>query len=1231
MKIQQVRFKNLNSLVGEWEIDLTHQSFASDGIFAITGPTGAGKTTILDAICLALYGRTPRINKVAKSGNEVMSRQTGECFAEVTFETQTGRYRCHWSQRRARKKPDGELQSPKHEIANAVSGDVLESKIKGVADRIEAATGMDFDRFTRSMLLAQGGFAAFLQASPDERAPILEQITGTEIYSQISMRVHERRSEEKKSLDVLQAELAGIQLLSSEDEQQLTESLEVKSQEDNQLTKQVAEKNQVIAWIEGIAKLESELRELAQAKSELQTRLEAFAPEQERLKLANQALELNADYVALIATRKEQDTDRRTISDCQESLPFRIEETQKAEKVLKAASEQLESKKTEQQKSLPIIRKVRELDLKINEKNAPIKSANDSIAEISDSLESLKVKQNSDSNELSSTLKALEDLQVLLNGSKVDSGLVEQLAGLRGRFDSLKTLNNQLASKLKEVAQAEEQLQGTLKTNQEQATFLENEKRDLNTAQKSLTDKQSEFQKILGGRELSDWRQDQSLFSSQRELINRAIDVTTALSKSKQAIKDLAEQHATVQQEESSLINLLSSQTKKQETLEKEVELLETQLTLLKKIEDLEEARDQLQDGEPCPLCGAPEHPYAEGNIPTPNETQQRLTIARADLKSIIGEISNLKVKQAKLSKDLEQAASSQKEHNDKIEENTRLIGEIFSELPSDTELIVTNPTLEEKLRELQKENADLLATATKTVEAAESGEKILSKLRETVEKEKDSVAKAEREAQTASYKKETASQLLDRLKKEADGCLKQQEESLGQLQKELLVFGIESLSMDTLDPVLEQLTSRRDQWTNRNKEKTGLEQEISTLEIQIRHQAEQMQTKEADLKKQNELLTNLLSEQKTFTQERQEVFGNKNVDVEETRLAENVEAANKDLDIARQKWVTTSQALDQLKAKIVELEKAIGARDLQLNSTNESFLVRIKEYGFTDEENYKSACLPESERKKLTERSQKLADEKTAITSKEQEKTKLLEAERAKNLTQEPLEELKNAVAALVVHHNELKQEIGGIRQRLKDNESVKQKQKERVQAIDAQKREFNRWDLLHELIGSADGKKYRNFAQGLTFEMMVGHANRQLQKMTDRYLLIRDNSKPLELNVIDNYQSGEIRSTKNISGGESFIISLSLALGLSKMASQNVRVDSLFLDEGFGTLDEEALDTALETLSSLQQDGKLIGVISHVQALKERISTQIEVTPQTGGKSSIAGPGCEKVYTIC
>ncbi len=260
MRILGVRFKNLNSLAGEWQVDFTHPDYMSDGIFAITGPTGSGKTTILDAVCLGLYGRTPRLDKVTKSGNEIMSRQTGECFAEVTFETQKGRYRCHWSQHRARKQPEGELQQARHEIADADSGTVLESKITQVGEFIEKATGMDFERFTRSMLLAQGGFAAFLQAPPDERAPILEQITGTEIYSRISMKVHERRTEERDHLELLQAELKGIQVLSAEEERELQTGLKEKRSREAELESRVEGLRKAALWLDRVAALERETR-----------------------------------------------------------------------------------------------------------------------------------------------------------------------------------------------------------------------------------------------------------------------------------------------------------------------------------------------------------------------------------------------------------------------------------------------------------------------------------------------------------------------------------------------------------------------------------------------------------------------------------------------------------------------------------------------------------------------------------------------------------------------------------------------------------------------------------------------------------------------------------------------------------------------------------------------------------------------------------------------------------
>ena len=323
MRILGVRFKNLNSLVGEWQVDFTHPAYASDGIFAITGPTGAGKTTVMDAVCLALYGSTPRLDKVTKSNNEIMSRQTGECFAEVTFETGKGRYRCHCSQHRARKRPDGELQQARHEIADADSDKVLESKINQVGEFIEKVTGMNFERFTRSMLLAQGGFAVFLQAPPNERAPILEQITGTEIYSRISMKVHERRAEESERLELLQAELKGIQVLSEEEDRDLQTGLTEKQKHETEIAGKMKEMGKALTWIEGMIALEKELGELVKKQQDFEQRRLAFAPESKKLEKSRKALGLEGDYRGVTALRELQNSEIRELQGAVAMLPER--------------------------------------------------------------------------------------------------------------------------------------------------------------------------------------------------------------------------------------------------------------------------------------------------------------------------------------------------------------------------------------------------------------------------------------------------------------------------------------------------------------------------------------------------------------------------------------------------------------------------------------------------------------------------------------------------------------------------------------------------------------------------------------------------------------------------------------------------------------------------------------------------------------------------------------------
>jgi exonuclease SbcC len=622
-------------------------------------------------------------------------------------------------------------------------------------------------------------------------------------------------------------------------------------------------------------------------------------------------------------------------------------------------------------------------------------------------------------------------------------------------------------------------------------------------------------------------------------------------------------------------------------------------------------------------LCGAVEHPYAEGNIPAPDVTRQQLTEKRGEAKRVADAIADVKIKQARTGKDLEQVVAAQKEHSKNIESLKASLDQICEGLSVDA----SDPDLGKKLEGLQQENDKALKRASEVVQTAESLEKELSGLREALDQAKEEVVKAERESQATAHKKDSAVKLLDRLNKEEETLRVERERYIKVLQGELEFFGVEALTFETLDELQVKLTQRRDQWVSLQREKSELDKKFAELEQQTSHQAEQIQKADDELVKQRELLRSMLKEQDALRAERRELFGEKNPEDEEICMMASVHAAERALEAAREKMVAKNQELGKLKSGIEALEKAITARDVQLKDQEEIFLLRIREAKFADEETFKMAQLPEEERKTLAEQSQKLADEQAWLVSKAREKTEMYAAEQQKQMTEQPRDELEVELTTLGATQKELQQEIGAFRQKLQSNEELKQKQKERAEAIDAQKRECSRWDQLHALIGSADGKKYRNFAQGLTFEIMIGHANRQLQQMTDRYLLIRDDEQPLDLNVIDNYQAGEVRSTKNLSGGESFIVSLSLALGLSQMASKNVRVDSLFLDEGFGTLDEEALETALETLGSLQQDGKLIGVISHVQALKERIGTQIQVVPSTGGRSIVVGPGCSKL----
>lgn len=1078
MKILELRFKNLNSLYGEWRINFADPEYLSNGIFSLTGPTGAGKSTILDAICLALYGATPRLGKITKSENEIMSRQTGECYAEVLFESQAGRFRCHWEQHRARKRPDGNLQDQEHQIVDADTGKPLETKKSLVAQVIEEKTGMDFDRFTRSILLAQGGFDTFLKANIEEKSKILEQITGTGIYSKISRRVHERQREEREKLNLLNAEASGISVLEPLEEKNLHDTLLKLEEHESNLAREAGELVRATAWLNEILSLEKEVLTLDSKASQLEIEMDAFKPDRARLEQAIKAASMDGIYATLTSLSQQQAMDEAALKTHGSALHEQEEAAVAQAEALSIAEKRTVNCKLDLSAAAPIIQRIRLLDQKVAEQARSFSEAEDAFKRDAEQLEAAKQAKIREEEKRAAARDKRNAAMLYVKENARDEGLISAFTGITDQFVNFRI-------KREEIKRFEERLH------------------DAEVALVAATTKRGEASK------------------------------QTSLNK-----EELEKVVSQVNHSKANLEKLLANKLLREYRAEKEGLLREK--ALIGKIVELEERRAELQDGHPCPLCGAMEHPFAKGNVPAPDEIEQKI---------------------------------------------------------------------------------EALSTLIDSVEEAEQALKMLEGRRTAVSNKLIASEKVEADA---IHQQKVAGNSVQLAKETLSNARNALEQIKREVSLRLEPFGIGEIREEEVDELLASLKSRLNRWREETQWVAQIENEISAFDSEVKRIEAQLDvmgkallTSETNRQRLNEAFV-------AAKEERKQAYGNKSPDEEESRLQKGLsDAENAEKEI-RERHIELQKSLISKKTQTELLQKRIEQRKAELGKAEEDFSAARILNGFFDEKSFAEARLPQSNRDALAKRARELENAQTELNAQFTDRKTRLAGATAQKLTSKTLEELKPQLKECEESLKETRDQIAGLKQRLKENVAAQERIKEKQSAIEAQRRECLQWDRLHGLIGSVDGRKYRNFAQGLTFERMVSHANEQLSKMTDRYLLIRDDKQPLELNVVDSYQAGEVRSTSNLSGGESFIVSLALALGLSKMASRKVRVDSLFLDEGFGTLDEEALETALATLSGLQQDGKLIGIISHVSALKERIRTQITITPISGGRSSIAGPGC-------
>jgi exonuclease SbcC len=343
----------------------------------------------------------------------------------------------------------------------------------------------------------------------------------------------------------------------------------------------------------------------------------------------------------------------------------------------------------------------------------------------------------------------------------------------------------------------------------------------------------------------------------------------------------------------------------------------------------------------------------------------------------------------------------------------------------------------------------------------------------------------------------------------------------------------------------------------------------------------------------------------------------------ERTSLAEQ-------LEVFRQKMQESKQELELKEKNILVLTTELGGLQQQLlqgqnmrQNLTENLLMAAGKYQLTDLPALRAAMLSPQEENAI-HATQETLRQRNAECQR-------LFAENEKQLIEVVLETAE--VPELAVLQNQLKiqeddyrllqQTIGQVQEKLTQQEKLRQEAEVIIQQINAQEQEFKRWSKLNDLIGSADGKKFRSFAQGLTLRKLIGLANAHLLELNGRYIIQKRADEDLELEIIDTYQANNIRSMRTLSGGESFLVSLALALGLSELAGRNTSIQSLFIDEGFGSLDENSLDLAISTLENLQSTGKTIGIISHVKELKERIGVQIQLRKQSNGFSKLEVSG--------
>ena len=1210
MKILAIRLKNLASLAGEQVIDFTAEPLASAGLFAITGPTGAGKSTILDALCLALFGSTPRLDSVSPlnkvpdveaeigGGDErnLLRRGCGSGYAEVDFVGVDGhRYRARWEVKRAREKVDGRLQASSQSLTDLDSGTLLASgKKREFKELLEARLGLTLAQFTRAVLLAQSEFSAFLKADDNERGTLLEKLTDTGLYSRLGQAAFEAAKQAKESLTRLEQQAGGLQPLEPEQRDVLQREHQAQLDELKQLQQQLKVLEAQRQWLSELQRLEGERetarQQLQDAEDERESLAEAqrilglfelLAPQRHRF-LRQQELDPLLGKAAESLTRLQHE---------EQSLQQRLDSLQSQ---CAAAGNDLHAAEQARQTAEPRLAQARREEERLSHLNADLAAIREESAQADAAasageatLKQLDAQQQRAAEQLATLTQQLETSAAL-------QPLCAAWGGYRPRLQQAV----QLAARL-------QQGQSELPALQAQAEAAETQQSQARAALDAL---QGERDSEIGLAEqlahlhgqLDDWRQAEretdalhQLWSQQLSLVASQRELTDANSRQQAELDSLVPLGKQVRSERDAA----------EQALKVTLALLERQR--LARSENVEALRAALVPGEPCPVCGSGEHPWHQTDALVASldrHDDSEAERARKVLQEQDQRLQELRDRHVALSTQLRQTQQRQ--------------GEVDAQLQALAPRLLALPAHAQLLEQLEAERSQWLEAQLNNL--------------------KDQIASASQRQQqllALQQRSETLQQAWQAAREacvEATQQLARQRDALArdsqQLDEELQAFA-ELLPADQLqrwrenpaqtfmqlDASIATRLQQLQQQSELAEELRQCEQRRSDEQLQHRHRQEKQASCNARLSEREKLL--LASQQALRTSLGEQTSAN--------AWQQQLETA---IQTARQAQAAIDQQLNESKLGLTRLhseQRNCCERHAELEQERDALNAELAAWrdSHPQLDDATLAQLLHMDDQLIAEARQRLQQNSESLTRCRERLDGCLnrlnlhnqqqsEAPDAEQLQQRHAEQLQQCELA--------DQHCAETRARLIDDDKRRSQSQALLAEIDAARAEHQRWGRIAALIGSSDGGAFRKIAQAYNLDLLVQHANVQLRQLARRYRLKRGGS-PLGLLVMDTEMGDELRSVHSLSGGETFLVSLALALGLASMASSKLRIESLFIDEGFGSLDPESLQIAMDALDSLQAQGRKVAVISHVAEMHERIPVQIQVQRQGNGQSAL------------